>query len=745
MNRLDYYAASRIITFCNLFVTFSEKEAACLDRKKNKKPQGETVAQDAGIPLPPVQESAVSGIPDFESLYSSADFDQFLKKFDDELNASVEYFTKKYIECAVEPSDEPPAADIVPETADLTAELQPEPFPAQAETAGTAAVETSYETGVQAEAQPAVETPVEKSPVRQEAERGVFEKVYRFEMLVGVQTMRYGKRFFKRLRRVLLKPAGMLRVLLRLMLLTADKLFLRYFTAFHREANLLRTDVRGALRGLRESKNRNILTLASIVRHYTVKALTRHRRFFKTVFNTLLPAGALAALLLVFAYYNNAGYALRVTLNANQVGFVQNEAVVNSALADATGRLQDPDTVQSSSRVIGKTSYELSVVPPGQLSDEKDLSDKLIEGSAVQLGFACGVYIDGERICAVANESDARGVFESMLEPYKADKANSIVTFVEKITYSQGLYPVNKDIMWDAATLADYLRKPKVGKKIYVVKEGDTDYSIAIKYGLNEKKLKAMNPDMGEYIHEGDRLVVSNEVNAVNIKTVRTVVTRDTIGYKTIKTPSSSLYKGDKKVLRKGRAGIVRITTLVTYINGEAVSSKPVSRVVVEQPVDMKIAVGTKSRYVYSGGSSSSSYSHEHYTVSVSTDGYVWPVPGLHSISSYYGYRWGRMHSGVDISGGGASGKIVVAAKSGTVEYAGWDGSYGNTIIINHGGGVKTRYAHLQGGSLQVYPGKYVSAGQAIARVGSSGNATGPHLHFEVIVNGYRVNPLNFI
>lgn len=747
---LDYSGTSGIIDFCNHFVTFSAKEAVCLGKKKNSNQQGAAAAEPAEIPQAPPQDSRALEMPDFESLYTSADFDTFLKSFDDELNASVEYFTKKYIECA----DEPEAVPLPGEPDGIAGQTQ-EQLPVQeaeagmpaeqAEMAKPEADETPADTALQTAAETAVDTPAETQKAQKDAGAGIFEKVYRFEMFIGIQAMRYGKRFFTRLRRFALKPAGLLRVLLRLLLLTADKLLLRYFTAFRQEAKLLRMDVRGALRGIRGSKNRNILTLASIARHYTAKALTRHKRVFKTAFNTLLPAGALAALLLVIAYYNNAGFALRVTLNEKAVGYVQNEAVVNNALADAKSRLQDNDTTPSSTEVIGETSYELTVVPPDQLSDEKDLSDTLLEESAVQPIFACGIYINGDRLCAVANESDAKGVFDSMLEPYKNDEANSIVTFVEKITYAQGLYPNTKDIMWDAARLSEYLNTPIEGKQFYVVEDGDTDYSIAREYGLSEEKLKAMNPDMGKYIRAGDRLVVSNEVSVVNIKTVRTVVTRETIAYKTVKTSSSSLYKGDKKVLRKGETGTARITTLVTYINGEVVDREQVSRVVVEKPVDMKIAVGTKSRYVYNGGSSSSKYKNENYTISVSTDGYVWPVPGLHSISSYYGYRWGRMHSGVDISGSGASGKIVVAAKSGTVEYAGYDGSYGNTIIINHGGGVKTRYAHLLGGSMQVYSGKHVSAGQAIARVGSSGNATGPHLHFEVIVNGYRVNPLNFI
>ena len=186
-------------------------------------------------------------------------------------------------------------------------------------------MEAPDKTAGQTTAEPAAVAQDETPASQKEDGTGILTKVYRFETLIGVQAMRYGKRFFTRLRRAALKPAGLLKVLLRLLFLTADKLLLRYFTAFRREARMLRLDVRGALRGMKGSSNRHFLTLASIARHYTVKALTRHKKFFKTVFNTALPAGALAALLLVIAYYSNAGFALRVTLNEKQVSYVKTD------------------------------------------------------------------------------------------------------------------------------------------------------------------------------------------------------------------------------------------------------------------------------------------------------------------------------------------------------------------------------------------------------------------------------------
>ena len=122
----------------------------------------------------------------------------------------------------------------------------------------------------------------------------------------------------------------------------------------------------------------------------------------------------------------------------------------------------------------------------------------------------------------------------------------------------------------------------------------------------------------------------------------------------------------------------------------------------------------------------------------------AWPAATKY-ISSPYGYRYlfGRrdFHLGIDLAAG--FGTSIYAAGDGVVTYAGWMGSYGRLIIIKHGNGMETRYAHLNGFNVSV--GQAVQRGQRIAPMGSSGNSTGPHLHFEVRVNGSTRNPIDYI
>ena len=119
------------------------------------------------------------------------------------------------------------------------------------------------------------------------------------------------------------------------------------------------------------------------------------------------------------------------------------------------------------------------------------------------------------------------------------------------------------------------------------------------------------------------------------------------------------------------------------------------------------------------------------------------PTNSGYYISSGYGPRWGSFHSGIDITAGGCYGANIYASAAGTVITASYHWSYGNYVVIDHGGGYSTLYAHCS--ALNVSVGQQVSQGQVIAKIGSTGQSTGPHLHFEVRINGTRQNPSNYV
>ena len=124
----------------------------------------------------------------------------------------------------------------------------------------------------------------------------------------------------------------------------------------------------------------------------------------------------------------------------------------------------------------------------------------------------------------------------------------------------------------------------------------------------------------------------------------------------------------------------------------------------------------------------------------------TWPLPGSYTITSPFGNRLHpvlkvyKLHTGVDIAGNNCNGKPVVAAADGTVIVSKYSNSYGNYVVIDHGGGITTLYAHSS--KLEVSVGQKVKAGQEIMKVGTTGYSTGPHLHFEVRENGTYVDPI---
>ena len=119
--------------------------------------------------------------------------------------------------------------------------------------------------------------------------------------------------------------------------------------------------------------------------------------------------------------------------------------------------------------------------------------------------------------------------------------------------------------------------------------------------------------------------------------------------------------------------------------------------------------------------------------------GFIWPVDGV--LTSGFGQRWGRLHAGIDVGVG--FGTAIRAVALGTVVYSGWLGGYGNLVVVDHGNGLSSAYGHQQ----RIYAGlgQSVAQGESLGEVGSTGNSTGPHLHFEVRINGLAVDPLGYL
>ena len=256
-----------------------------------------------------------------------------------------------------------------------------------------------------------------------------------------------------------------------------------------------------------------------------------------------------------------------------------------------------------------------------------------------------------------------------------------------------------------------------------VVSHTEPDHSGSV------EKLLELNPGYNiDKIQIGEVLTLSEAVPYLTVTVKQREYYVEDVMYDIEYTDTAYLYKGDYKVVSAGEYGAADVVANVTYVNGVETERTVLSSVLLKEPVTEQRLQGTKERPTW-----------------YPTGTFRWPISGR--ITSYFGGRsspggiGSTNHQGIDIAG--SYGTPVYAADGGTVTYAGWMGGYGYLVQIDHGNGYVTRYGHNS--SLTVSVGEHVYKGQQIARVGSTGNSTGNHCHFEVRYNGVARNPLNYL
>lgn len=296
----------------------------------------------------------------------------------------------------------------------------------------------------------------------------------------------------------------------------------------------------------------------------------------------------------------------------------------------------------------------------------------------------------------------------------------------------------------------------------YTLVEGDNIWDIAMANNTMPERILELNPNIEDEtkMQIGEVIQVEKEVPIVTITTVEQSTYKQFIPADIQYVVFSDLYEGETKVYQEGKDGMNEVTVSVTKVNGEEVSRDTINEKVLVKPVIKVIGYGIKEKPVEvkpnkvntssssnQGSSTSSSNNKKPNSSSSSsqtssTGGYSHPLKGAGTISSGYGSRWGSFHKGLDFAA--PAGTPIYAADSGKVIYSGYNsGGYGNLVIIEHDNGDQTYYAHCS--KLYVSVGSYVSKGQHIAGVGTTGDSTGNHLHFEIRKNGNPVNPANYL
>ena len=364
-----------------------------------------------------------------------------------------------------------------------------------------------------------------------------------------------------------------------------------------------------------------------------------------------------------------------------------------------------------------KPTVKLAIVKnPSSDSITKDILSKLGDVSESLV-----LTVNGTQLAAFSDTNEATEVLNEVLE-VSAAAGSASTEFADELEF-QKQYVRTTGIL-DKKTAVEYLTSYEVEPKTYTLRDKDTIESVSKKYRISKDELLNRNTSLTENdFKPGTEIVINCPKKKLSVKSDFNTSVTEEIPYETKQVDDTTLYKGMTSVKKVGVNGEKEVSRVSSEVDGVRIACNVVSETVVKQPVSQVEAVGTKA---FGNGEA--------------TGAFVRPSTGV--VTSRYGARWGRMHKGVDL--GGNTGDPIRAADGGVVIAAGdANDGYGNKVVIDHGNNYHTLYGHSS--EVLVKVGMRVEKGDIIARVGSTGDSTGPHLHFEVIYNGQAIDPMPFI
>lgn len=483
---------------------------------------------------------------------------------------------------------------------------------------------------------------------------------------------------------------------------------------------------------------------------------------------------------IVLAAYNRAN-VLEVYVNGKSVGFVKNQEVVEEALTQAKDnlRIEAKNLPIIETRIDYVNSKKILKFPDSKEALEasiyKEIKDETFAGKQnaykVKIADYTAVlsskdevkevleaakdYYDKDQTFTVIIDDDKNGELSPSLQKDKTPEAAKTVmarakralpfdlpvdeTAAEPSTEAETkiMEPNNKNNTIQVAFVEDieikneYVEEDQVKsaedvvqdlivKNVYYkAKKNDTLQTIAKANKLKKAELLKLNPDLeaDSKIKPGDQIVIgTTDPNlTVMIQKEETYDVNYSIDPEIIEV--SDMFEDETEILAEAQPGLQTVTALVRYQNGEEVDRKILQKRIIRAAVPLKIKKGLKLRAEF-----------------------IKPINGG-IFTSPFGARWGRMHKGIDWSV--PIGTRVNAASDGIVVFAGVMNGYGNCITIRHSDGKETRYAHLS--QILVNNGASVKQGEQIALSGNTGRSTGPHVHFEIIINGTQVDPLTYL
>ena len=459
------------------------------------------------------------------------------------------------------------------------------------------------------------------------------------------------------------------------------------------------------------------------------RKLEKRKKLRSAVTDYFMPCAALVLLISTVCYMNSLQFGLVVSYNDQTLGVVENAAVVKEATSMIDSRIIN----KSLDSLENEPQYKVAVVSNGSdFKNSSELSQQIIAKDNTLEDELCGVFVDDEFIGAVATEEEAQKVLNGLLDAQK--KKSGVpgtvkkVEFNSNVVYEVGLYA--KDSIVEASELKERL-----------VNNVDISYIIT---AIEEQNVK--------------------------------------IRYKTEYKADNTKPSGYEKVTTKGKIGEGIATNENVYINGEKISSEHIKVVATKKPVNEIITVSADNEHLLTDtennkksepvesdtektgvktsdtdivkaddtdtdskkeeDTDTADQKTEESAQTKSDSPFIWPAQGY--VTGEFGYEGEYFHKGMDIGAG--EGTPVAAAAGGTVTEVvidyGTEG-LGCYVTIDHGNGYQTMYAQCS--AIYATAGQQVEQGDIIAAVGSTGDSTGPHLHFRMTLDGEYIDPANFL
>lgn len=447
-------------------------------------------------------------------------------------------------------------------------------------------------------------------------------------------------------------------------------------------------------------------------------------------------AGAAAAVLIVSgSIYYYAASPVYIVIDGQKVGLVSNVESAKRLVEQVLSEQGQPLglAVKTEQKIEFKKAWAKGSASPDETLTKEELSKRLnvsAEGYALEIA--------GAKVAVLPTEADVDQVLEDLKKYYTQPSESKKFSSVEIAgDYSVVKTETQPSKVQTREAVLELLKQGKQDVKEYTVEENDSWWLIARKNNMLTKEVLAGNPDLPE----DTVLQPGQKIKLVTVTPYLTVITKgeytasEIIPFDVITKTDYNLASGKTRVEQEGSDGSKVVTYSFVEENGQIKDKQVLDEKIIAKPLDQVIAKGPAKVVIASRSTGGSTLSRG----SGVSSGFIWPLRG--AITSYYGWRSRGFHNGIDIDG--YTGDPIKAAASGRVISAGWNGSYGLSVLIDHGNGIQTRYSHAS--KINVSVGQNVAQGQTIAQVGSTGNSTGSHLDFEVLVNGSNVNPLKYL